>query len=59
VELNNPLDIKLVQPLFVDSGVWIRPFGKLVYLMPPFIIENEDLQKLTSAVVDIVSKLAS
>jgi adenosylmethionine-8-amino-7-oxononanoate aminotransferase len=59
VELNNPLDIKLVQPLFVNSGVWIRPFGKLVYLMPPFIIENEDLQKLTSAVVDIVSKLAS
>ena len=59
VELNNPVDMKLVQPLFIDAGVWIRPFGKLVYLMPPFIIENEDLQKLTSAVVDIVSKLAS
>ena len=58
VELNNPVNMKLVQPLFVDAGVWIRPFGKLVYLMPPFIIENEDLEKLTSAVVNVVSTLA-
>ncbi|RKZ65976.1 MAG: adenosylmethionine--8-amino-7-oxononanoate aminotransferase BioA, partial [Gammaproteobacteria bacterium] len=42
-----------------DAGVWIRPFGKLVYLMPPFIIENEDLEKLTTAVVNIVSKLST
>ena len=55
VELNNPVDMTIIQPLFVDAGVWIRPFGKLVYLMPPFIIENEDLEKLTSAVVDVVS----
>ncbi len=59
VELKNPVDMAVIQPLFVDAGVWIRPFGKLVYLMPPFIIENKDLEKLTSAVVDIVSKLAS
>jgi adenosylmethionine-8-amino-7-oxononanoate aminotransferase len=59
VELNNPVDMAVIQPLFVDAGVWIRPFGKLVYLMPPFIIDNEDLQKLTSAVVDVVSELAS
>jgi adenosylmethionine-8-amino-7-oxononanoate aminotransferase len=59
VELNNPVDMKLVQPLFVDAGVWIRPFGKLVYLMPPFIIENEDLEKLTTAVSKVVSSLSS
>ncbi|RKZ71477.1 MAG: adenosylmethionine--8-amino-7-oxononanoate transaminase, partial [Gammaproteobacteria bacterium] len=58
VELNNPVDMTVIQPLFVDAGVWIRPFGKLVYLMPPFIIENEDLEKLTTAVVNIVSKLS-
>ena len=59
VELKNPVDMNVVQPLFVDAGVWIRPFGKLIYLMPPFIIENKDLEKLTSAVVNVVSKLAS
>jgi len=59
VELKNPVDMKAIQPLFVDAGVWIRPFGKLVYLIPPFIIQNDDLEKLTSAVVDVVSKLPS
>ncbi len=59
VELKNPVDMNIVQPLFVDAGVWIRPFGKLVYLMPPFIIDNKDLEKLTTAVVDVVSKLSS
>ena len=59
VELKNAVDMNVVQPLFVDAGVWLRPFGKLVYLMPPFIIENEDLEKLTTAVVTIVSTLTS
>ena len=59
VELEYAVDMAVIQPLFVDAGVWIRPFGKLVYLMPPFIIQNEDLEKLTSAVVDVVSKLSS
>jgi len=57
VELDNPVDMNVVQPLFVDAGVWIRPFGKLVYLMPAFIIENKDLEKLTTAVVNVVSTL--
>ncbi len=59
VELKNAVDMNVVQPLFVDAGVWVRPFGKLVYLMPPFIIENEDLEKLTTAVVTVVSSLTS
>jgi adenosylmethionine---8-amino-7-oxononanoate aminotransferase len=59
VELNNPVDMTIIQPLFVDAGVWIRPFGNLVYLMPPFIIENKDLEKLTTAVVDVLSKISS
>ncbi len=59
VELKNAVDMNVVQPLFVDAGVWLRPFGKLVYLMPAFIIENKDLEKLTTAVVDVVSKLSS
>jgi adenosylmethionine-8-amino-7-oxononanoate aminotransferase len=55
VELNNPVDMATVQPQFVEAGVWVRPFGKLVYLMPPFIIQDEDLEKLTTAVVDVLS----
>jgi adenosylmethionine-8-amino-7-oxononanoate aminotransferase len=41
------------QQAFVDQKVWIRPFGKLVYLMPPFIIDSEELTRLTDAVVSV------
>jgi adenosylmethionine-8-amino-7-oxononanoate aminotransferase len=55
VELEKPVDMRVVQPQFVDAGVWVRPFGKLVYLMPPYITDEPDLQQLTAAVVDVVS----
>jgi adenosylmethionine-8-amino-7-oxononanoate aminotransferase len=48
--------MKAVQNCFVDAGVWVRPFGKLVYLMPPFIISREDLKSLTDAVVRVVDE---
>ena len=57
VELHQPVDMKTVQPRFVDAGVWVRPYGKLVYLMPPFIIDQGDLRILTSAVNQVVSGL--
>lgn len=57
VELHDAIDIKSLQPKFVDAGVWVRPFNKLVYLMPPFIISNDELEALTSAVVDVVKSL--
>jgi adenosylmethionine-8-amino-7-oxononanoate aminotransferase len=43
--------------MFVERGVWIRPFGKLVYAMPPFVMDPEDVAVLTAAMVDVVSKL--
>jgi adenosylmethionine-8-amino-7-oxononanoate aminotransferase len=46
-----------MQQQFVDRGVWIRPFGKLVYLMPPYIINDADLTYLTGQIVDVVSLL--
>jgi len=57
VELTLALDMKSVQPMFVERGVWVRPFGRLVYLMPPFVIDDEDLLTLTDAVVSVVRSL--
>ena len=56
VELNRAVDMRVMQPRFVDAGVWVRPFGKLVYLMPPFIIGEEDLSSLSAAVVRVVGE---
>jgi len=57
VELHHPVDMKTIQPMFVDAGVWVRPFGKLVYLMPPYIINDSDLGTLTAAVHQVLSSL--
>jgi adenosylmethionine-8-amino-7-oxononanoate aminotransferase len=56
VELSRPVDMARIQQRFVERGVWVRPFGKLVYLMPPYIIDDADLAFLTGAVVDVVSE---
>ena len=56
VELKEPVDMKTVQPLFVDHGIWVRPFGRLVYLMPPYVISDEDLVLLTQALVRVLSR---
>lgn len=57
VELNKPVDMAQIQKAFVEKGVWVRPFGKLVYLMPPYCISTEDLNFLADAVVDVISWL--
>jgi adenosylmethionine-8-amino-7-oxononanoate aminotransferase len=55
VELQRPVELRRIQPRFVEAGVWVRPFGRLVYLMPPYIIEPEELRLLTAAVTEVVS----
>ena len=57
VELAQPVDMKTVQPMFVEEGVWVRPFGRLVYLMPPFVMTDADLATLTAAAVKVVGAL--
>lgn len=57
VELRQAVDMASIQPRFVELGVWIRPFGKLIYLMPPFIITAEQLSRLCAAVVTVVQEL--
>ncbi len=58
VELNRPIVSSQLVPLFVELGVWVRPFGNIIYLMPPFIITPDQLSKLTSAVLKVVATLA-
>ena len=57
VELSQPVDMATVQPMFVERGVWVRPFGRLVYLMPPFVIDDTELARLTAGVADVVGRL--
>lgn len=58
VELRQPVDGAAIQRRFVARGVWVRPFGRLVYLMPPYCIDREDLITLCCAVVATVAEEA-
>ncbi|MFZ2632773.1 MAG: adenosylmethionine--8-amino-7-oxononanoate transaminase [Desulfosalsimonadaceae bacterium] len=56
VETRKPVEMPWMQQQFVERGVWIRPFGKLVYIMPPYIITDSQLSKLTTAIFDVLNK---
>ena len=56
VETTTPVDVGRFQRRCVDRGVWIRPFGNNVYIMPPYIISDEELATLCEALVDLVAE---
>jgi len=58
VELTTPVDMRWIQPRLVELGVWIRPFGRLLYVMPPFVISAEQLSVLTSAMRQVVEEMS-
>lgn len=57
VEVKRPVDVGEFQKRCVDMGVWIRPFGRNVYIMPPYVISDEQLDTLCAAVVKLVADL--
>ncbi len=56
VELYRPVNLGEIQKQFVERGVWVRPFEKLVYIMPPYIITNEQLSQLTKAIYETIKE---
>ncbi len=56
VEVKQPVNMQQLQAAFAEAGVWVRPFNKLVYIMPPYIISTEELTLLSSAIHTVLKK---
>ena len=56
VEMRKPVDLPRIEEAFVQAGIWVRPFGKLVYVMPPFIISEAELHQLTGGLLQVLEK---
>ncbi|MCC8019750.1 MAG: adenosylmethionine--8-amino-7-oxononanoate transaminase [Rikenellaceae bacterium] len=57
LELDRPVDMARLQRRCVEEGVWIRPFGRLFYIMPPYIIREEELARLCDAMLKIAAEM--
>jgi len=56
IEMKEAIDIGVVQSRLIELGVWLRPYGKLLYTMPPYIISDSELKKLTQAIKTVITQ---
>ena len=54
IELHEAVDMPVFQSLLIDNGIWVRPFGKLVYIMPPYVITDDELTTLCQSLLKVV-----
>lgn len=57
IEMQEPVDMGALQKEFVKRGIWVRPFGRLVYIMPPYVISDDELRTLTTELLAVVQQL--
>ncbi|WP_168383373.1 adenosylmethionine--8-amino-7-oxononanoate transaminase [Acinetobacter indicus] len=57
VELTTQVDMQSLQQQFVQRGIWVRPFGKLVYVMPPYVISADELHYLLTQLTEVVRQM--
>ncbi len=57
VEMHENVDVARLQAEFVKRGVWLRPFGKLVYIMPPYILSNAEIEQLCDAIIEVIEQV--
>jgi adenosylmethionine-8-amino-7-oxononanoate aminotransferase len=55
VEMKQPVVMAEIQKAFVERGLWLRPFGKLVYVMPPYIMSDSELERLTRGMCEVLA----
>lgn len=59
IEMKTAVNMASIQPRFVDHGIWIRPFGKLVYTMPPYVINDQQLATLCQKITTVLREEAA
>ena len=57
VQMRRPVDALELRGKFVEKGVWLKPFGDVIYLTPPLVIASQDLSMLTTAIVEVLRAL--
>ena len=56
IQVTHPVDLGIIQKMFVEQGIWVRPFGKLVYVMPPYVMSQEDLAELCNGMLRVLER---
>ncbi len=59
VEMKEPVDVAEVQKQLIDRGVWLRPFGRLIYTMPPYVIGPQKLSQITASICDVAAQAST